>query len=84
MSPSRRAVDLGLEDDAGLLGVGLDPHVAEERRADAFEPHRLPDAGGAGIHAAFALLAVRLLAGGLEPAAGVVEGMDDRRYCRPA
>ena len=74
-----RPIDLGLKDDARLLDVGLDPHVADERRSDAFEPNRLPDAGGARVAAALALLAVRLLAGGLESAAGVVEGVDDDR-----
>ena len=62
-----------------MLDIGFDPHVAHERRSDAFEPHGLPDAGRAGVTTAFARLRVRLLAGGLKSATGVVESVDDQR-----
>jgi len=71
------SIDFDTRIRAPVVGIGCNENVANERRADAFEPDRLPDAGCSCVYASVAFLFLRLFAAGLEAAARVVEGMDD-------
>ena len=68
-----RAVDLGVNQHPRAVWIRHDGNCFNKRRADGFEPHRLPDAGGARVETTGALIAPRLLPAGLEVGPDIVQ-----------
>ena len=73
--PFGRAVQGALQDDAPAIEVRREGELRQIRLTHGFQPHRLPDARGAGIDAALAL-AVALFAGRLQGGTKLVNRVD--------
>ena len=73
------SVDRCVQIQGAVGGVGNHANLTDVRGLDPFQPHRPPDAGGAGVAAAVGFIARGLLAVGLETGALVVVSADDER-----
>ena len=71
------AVRFNVEQHGTGRHVGRDADRRERRFGREFQPHGLPDAGGARVVAAVGVIQPRLLAAGLAAAAVVVFGINN-------